>query len=171
MLHSAALRWMGTNAMQCNATNEARGDLTDHAGEAMGAEEAWAAGLALERPVGDVLGVLQVDLLVGTCAARPAGLAPVDPRRPVAVHVGLHVVGLRRVVAAHQAVEVEPHLRRRADPLLEVPCFYIVVGHFFFHHTYIVFIICIYVIYIIHPHTHVRTLGLLHTIGEESGVL
>jgi hypothetical protein len=29
------------------------------------AEESWAAGLALERPVGHVLGVLQVDLLVG----------------------------------------------------------------------------------------------------------
>jgi hypothetical protein len=98
------------------------GFLTDHAGEAMRAEESWAAGLALERPVGHVLGVLQVDLLVGPGAARPAGLAPVDPRRPVAVDVGPHVVGLRRVVAAHQAVEVEPHLGGRADPLLEVPC-------------------------------------------------
>jgi len=113
--------------LQCNATKASKQlqckMLTDHAGEAMGAEEAWAAHLALDGPVGDVLGVLQVDLLVGTCAARPARLASVDPRRPVAVHVGPHVVGLRRVVAAHQAVEVEPHLRRRADPLLEVACY------------------------------------------------
>ena len=154
---------------KCNA----RGDLTDHAGEAMGAEEAWAAGLALERPVRDVLGVLQVDLLVGTGAARPAGLAPVDPRRPVAVHVGLHVVGLRRVSAAHQAVEVEPHLRRRADPLLEVPCYFITSSSAIFSsYIYIIFIY-IYGIgkYISYTYPQVRTLGLLHTIGEEGGVL
>lgn len=94
---------------------------TDHAGEAVGAEEPRAAGLALEGPVRDVLGVLEVDLLVIPGPARPPGLAPVDPRRQVAVEVGAHVVHLAVLAAVHQAVEVEAHLGGRADALLKVP--------------------------------------------------
>ena len=65
----------------------------------MWAKESRAAGLALEGPVGDVLCVLEVDLLVVPGPARPPGLAPVDPRREVAVEVGPHVVGLPVVAA------------------------------------------------------------------------
>ena len=96
--------------------------LTDHASEAMGAEEARAAGLALEGPVGDNLCVLQVDLLVLPGSARPPGFAAVDPRGAVAVDVGLYVVGLPVVTAVEQAVEVEFHLSGRADAQLKVPC-------------------------------------------------
>ena len=89
----------------------------------MGAEEAGAAGLAVVGAVGDVLGVLEVDLLLAG-AAGPAGLAAVDPGGEVAVLVGPDVALLPPglLPALDQAVEVELHLRRRAHPLVQVTC-------------------------------------------------
>jgi hypothetical protein len=97
--------------------------LTYHAGESMGAEESGAASLAIFCSVWDVLGVLEVDLLLAG-AAGPAGLAAVDPRGEVAVLVWPDVALLapRLLPAVHEAVEVEQHLRRRAHALVQVTC-------------------------------------------------
>ena len=97
--------------------------LTYHAGESMGAEEAGAASLAVFCSVRDVLGVLEIDLLVPG-AAGPAGLAAVDPGGEVAVLVWPDVALLapRLLPAVHEAVEVEEHLRGGADALVQVTC-------------------------------------------------
>lgn len=90
----------------------------------MGAKEARAASLALEGSVRDILRILQVNLLLLSSTARPSRLAPIDPRRQVAVLVGTDVILLAALLpAVEQTVEVELHFGSSADTLLHVSCF------------------------------------------------
>jgi hypothetical protein len=77
----------------------------------VGAEKAGTTGTTIKIAQRNSLGVLQIHLLIAG-AASPAGLTTGDPRGEVAVKVGFEVVLL-----LIEAVEIELHLRRRADSL------------------------------------------------------